>query len=77
MIHDGTLLFSRFYARYHLDPAWILFVSMGNEVGRHENLFTPVSVRRRCAAQGCADAHPNAHSAVGRDDEVDIGFGRD
>ena len=33
------------------------------------NLFTPVSVRRRSAAQGCANAHPHARSARGGRDE--------
>ena len=46
-----------------------------------ENLFTPVSVRRRSAAQGCANAHPHARSAWGGRDEaqgdhVDVGFGQ-
>ena len=43
-----------------------------------EKSFTPVSVRRRCAAQGCANARTDAHSAVGGgDDQVDVGFGQD
>ena len=38
------------------------------------NLFTAVTIRRRCAAHVCANAHPDAHSAGdGRDDLVDIG----
>ena len=42
------------------------------------NLFTPVSVRRRSAAHGCATAHPDARSAGGgQDDQVDVGFGQD
>ena len=31
-----------------------------------QNSFTPVSVRRRSAAHGCATAHPDARSAGGR-----------
>ena len=38
----------------------------------------PVSVRRRCAAQGCTNARTDAHSAGGGgDDQVDVGFGQD
>ena len=41
------------------------------------NLFTAVTIRRRSAAHVCANAHPDARSARdGRDDQVDIGFGK-
>ena len=33
------------------------------------NLFTAVTIRRRSAAQGCANAHPYARSARGGRDE--------
>ena len=45
------------------------------------NLFTPVSVRRRCAAHRCANAHTDARRAQragdGREDQVDVDFGQD
>ena len=42
------------------------------------NLFTPVSVRRRSAAQGCANAHTDAaEPGDGRVDHVDAGGGHD
>ena len=41
-------------------------------------LFTPVSVRRRSAAQGCANAHTDAAElGDGRVDHVDAGGGHD
>ena len=42
------------------------------------NLFTPVSVRRRSAAQGCANAHTDAAApGDGRVDHVNAGGGHD
>ena len=42
------------------------------------NMFTAVTIRRRSAAHGCANAHPDARGAGdGRDDQVAAGFGPD
>ena len=42
------------------------------------NLFTPVTVRRRSAAQGCANAHPDRGPSEGRwVGQAEIGFGHD
>ena len=42
------------------------------------NLFTPVTIRRRSAAQGGANAHPDRLTSEGRwVRQVEIGYGRD
>ena len=42
------------------------------------NLFTAVTIRRRSAAHGCANAHPDARGAGdGRDDQVAVVLGQD
>ena len=45
------------------------------------NLFTPVTIRRRSAAQGCANAHPDRGPPEGgcvrQVEKLEIGFGHD
>ena len=45
------------------------------------NMFTPVSIRRRSAAQGCANAHPDRGPPEGgcvrQVEKLEIGFGHD